>query len=64
VRVKGGKLVRRWGKNGEKGKNSDLKGSREKPNMHAIERTGCVRSHLCLVYVREGGYALERIVCV
>jgi hypothetical protein len=54
-----------FGENGEKmgkkGRNNDLKGSHEKPNTHAIKRTGCVRSHSCLVYVREVGSAFERI---
>jgi hypothetical protein len=35
------------GGNGEKGRNSDLKGSREEPKTHAIECTECVRSHSC-----------------
>jgi hypothetical protein len=48
-------------KMGKKGRNGDLKGSREKPNTHSIERTGCVQSHSCLVYVREVGSVFERI---
>jgi hypothetical protein len=47
MREKGGGSVWRWGKNGEKGKKGDLKGSREEPKMHAIEHTKCIRSHLC-----------------
>jgi hypothetical protein len=48
---------------GEKGK-GDLKGSREKPKTHAIERTGCVRSHSCLVCMCEVGSAFECIGCI
>jgi hypothetical protein len=47
MREKGGGAVRRGEKMGEKRRNSDLKGSHEKPKTHVIERIKCVLSHSC-----------------